>query len=103
MKIEPGQVIDALPGLIWTALPEGNVDFFNQRWCEYTGVATGDVGDHGWQRWIHGDDLPGFLERWRKILASRELGGMEARLRRFDGAYRWFLFRVHPQLTRPSG
>ena len=51
---------------------------------------------------IHPEDLPELLERWRSILASGEPGEMEARLRRFDGEYRWFLFRASP-LADASG
>jgi len=38
MENELSRVVDALPGLVWTALPDGRIDFFNQRWCEYTGL-----------------------------------------------------------------
>jgi PAS fold len=49
-----------------------------------------------WQVAIHSEDLPELLERWRSILASGEPSEMEARLRRLDGEYRWFLFRICP-------
>jgi PAS domain S-box-containing protein len=89
MENDFSRVVDALPGLVWTALPDGHVDFVNQRWSDYTGGAE-------WLDGVHPDDLPGFLERWRFILASGNAGEMEARLRRFDGPYRWFLFRTNP-------
>jgi PAS domain S-box-containing protein len=89
-------VFDALPGLVWTARPDGCVDFFNRRWCEYTGLDVDHVLGHGWQTATHPEDLPGLLERWRSILASGGPGEMEARLRRFDGVYRWFLLRLSP-------
>lgn len=96
MENELSHVVDALPGLIWTAHPEGNIDFLNQRWCEYTGRGSAEGYGHGWQTVVHPADLPDLLERWRSILASGEAGEMEARLRRFDGQYRWFLFRMSP-------
>ena len=89
-------VIDQLPGLVWTALPDGQFDFLNRRWCEYTGVSAVEGHGNGWQASIYPEDLPGLIERWRSILASAEPGEMEARLRRFDGEYRWFLFRFWP-------
>jgi PAS domain S-box-containing protein len=95
-------VVDALPGLVWTARPDGHIDFLNQRWCEYTGHSVGEAYGPGWQTAIHPEDLPELLERWRSILASGEPGEMEARLRRFDGEYRWFLFRTCP-LADASG
>jgi len=95
-------VVDSLPGLVWTALPDGHVDFLNQRWCEYTGLSVAEARGEGWQNAIHPDDLPELLNRWRSILTSNALGEMEARLRRSDGEYRWFLFRTRP-LTDASG
>ncbi|HXC77743.1 MAG TPA: PAS domain-containing protein [Candidatus Acidoferrum sp.] len=96
MEIELRCIVDALPGLIWTARLDGHIDFLNQRWCEYTGLSVDEAYGRGWQTAIHPDDLPELLERWRSILASRESREMEARLRRFDGEYRWFLFRINP-------
>ena len=96
MENQLSRVVDALPGLVWTALPDGHIDFLNQRWCEYTGLGVDEAYGRGWQTAIHPGDLPELLERWRSILASGEPGEMEARLRRFDGEYRWFLFRTCP-------
>jgi PAS domain S-box-containing protein len=102
MENELSRIVDALPGLVWTARPDGHIDLLNQRWCEYTGLRVDEASGLGWQTAIHFDDLPGLLERWRSMLASNKPGEMEARLRRFDGAYRWFLFRASP-LTDASG
>src|SRR3984893_16655266 len=102
MENELSRVVDALPGLVWTARPGGYIDFLNQRWCEYTGLGVeeglgvDEAYGQGWQTAIHPEDLPELLERWRSILASGEPGEMEARLRRFGGEYRWFLFRICP-------
>src|SRR3984893_16087240 len=107
MENELSRLVDALPGLVWTARLDGKIDFLNQRWREYTGLSVEEIlgadeeYGRGWQAAIHPEDLPGLLERWRSILASREPGEMEARLRRFDGEYRWFLFRACP-LADPS-
>jgi PAS domain S-box-containing protein len=102
MENDLSLVVDSLPGLIWTALPDGHVNFLNQRWCEYTGLSVAEARGEGWQNAIHPDDLPELLNRWRSILTSNALGEMEARLRRSDGEYRWFLFRTRP-LTDASG
>jgi PAS domain S-box-containing protein len=93
---ESSRVVNALPGLIWIALPKGNVDFVNRYWCEYTGIGMGGACGVGWQTAIHPKDLPELLERWQSIIVSGEPGEMEARLRRFDGEYRWFVFAVNP-------
>jgi PAS domain S-box-containing protein len=102
MNIELSRVVDALPDLVWTALPDGHIDFVNRRWCEYTNLGLDESCGRGWQSVIHPEDLPELLERWRSILASGKPGEMEARLRRSDGEYRWFLFRVCP-LVDASG
>jgi PAS domain S-box-containing protein len=102
MENELRRVVDALPGLVWTARPDGHIDFLNQRWCEYTGLSVDEAYGHGWQTAIHSEELPELLEHWRSIVASGEPGEMEARLRRFDGEYRWFLFRTCP-LVDASG
>jgi PAS domain S-box-containing protein len=96
MHNDLSRVVDALPGLVWTARPDGHVDFLNQRWCEFTGLGADDARGRGWQAAIHPEDLPLLLERWPSDLAGGERGEMEARLRRFDGQYRWFLFRTSP-------
>ena len=102
MENDLGPVLDALPGLVWTALPDGCVDFASQPWCEYTGLGVGALFGTGWQTATHPEDLPDLLRRWRSILVAGEAGAMEARLRRFDGEYRWFAFRVRP-LADASG
>ena len=94
MENQLSRVVDALPGLVWTAHPDGHIDFLNQRWCEYTGLGVDEACGRRWQTAIHPEDLPDLIQRWRSIVASGEPGEMEARLRRFDGDYRWFLFRT---------
>jgi PAS domain S-box-containing protein len=90
------RAVNALPGLVWTALPDGQIDFLNHRWCEYTGLSLDEGCGHGWRTAIHPEDLPKVVDRWRSILSSGERGEMEARLRRFDGEYRCFLMSTNP-------
>jgi len=82
-----------IPTLAWSARSDGSADFFNQRWLDYTGLSNEQARDWGWTVVVHADDLSGLVDYWRSVLASGEPGEIEARLRRFDGAYRWFLFR----------
>lgn len=89
--------IDTIPGLVWTARPDGYIDFLNRRWLEYTGLTLQAASGWGWQSAVCPEDLPGLVEYWRSILASGALGETEARLRRHDGVDRWFLFRAVPQ------
>ncbi|WP_426702331.1 PAS domain-containing protein [Rhodanobacter sp. Col0626] len=96
MDNQLSRVVDVLPGLIWTALPDGRVDFVNARWCEYTGGKLADASGDGWLRAIHPEDLARMREGWRDMLTSGQPGDLQARLRRFDGSWRWFLLRVRP-------
>jgi PAS domain S-box-containing protein len=98
MESELRHFVDALPGLVWTALPDGRADFFNQRWCEYTGMRPDEGVDHRWAAAVHPSDLPELIERWDAIRPLGQPGEFEARLRRFDGVHRRFLFSVAPLL-----
>ena len=89
-------VVDVIPTLAWSARPDGSADFFNQRWLDYTGLSAEQARDWGWMDALHPDDLNQLADYWRSVLASGEPGEIEARLRRFDGVYRWFLFRATP-------
>jgi len=88
--------IDCIPGLVWTASPDGDVDFVNDPWCQYTGLSNEASLGGGWFGAIHGDDLFGFETYRNAAILQREPGETEARLRRFDGVYRWFSFRITP-------
>ena len=88
--------IDTIPVLAWCTRPDGSTEFLNQRWLDYTGLAIEEARGWGWKVAIHPDDLPRLLDVWHGLLTSGKPGELEARLRRADGAYRWFLFRVEP-------
>jgi PAS domain S-box-containing protein len=88
-------VIDTIPMLVWTKLPDGPVDFLNQRFREYSGLSLEGAGS-GWIRAIHPQDRPKFEAEWQAAVASGVPPEIEARLRRADGEYRWFLNRVAP-------
>ena len=88
--------IDTIPILAWCSRPDGSNEFLNQRWLDYTGLSIEAARDWGWKVAIHPEDLSRLLDVWHKLLASGEPGELEARLRRFDGVYRWFLFRAEP-------
>jgi PAS domain S-box-containing protein len=88
-------VIDTIPALVWRAGPEGIPDFLNQPALDYTGLSL-DQAETGWPRAFHPDDKKGMLVKWSAIRESGMPGELEARLRRYDGEYRWFLFRAEP-------
>jgi PAS domain S-box-containing protein len=95
-------IINTIPALAWSARPDGSAEFFNQHYLEYVGLSAEQVKDWGWTVAVHPDDLNGLAGSWQSIMASGERGESEARLRRFDGEYRWFLFRANP-LRNESG
>jgi PAS domain S-box-containing protein len=88
--------VNAIPGLVWRTSPDGHVEFLNQRWLEYTGLALDEATGWGWQEAVHPEDLPRLLDYWKHVLQSGAPGEVEARLRRVDGEFRWFLFRAVP-------
>jgi PAS domain S-box-containing protein len=90
------QVIDTIPALAWCNLPDGPNEFLNKGWHEYTGVPAEQSHGWSWQNAFHPDDLPPLMEKWMKMLTSGEPDEIEARLRRHDGVYRWFLIRAQP-------
>jgi PAS domain S-box-containing protein len=96
MEDDLSRILNALPGLVWTSLPDGQIDFVNGRWCEYTGLRVDEACGCGWKTAIHPEDLRELLPHWQSILASGESGEMEARLRSFDGDYHWFHICASP-------
>jgi PAS domain S-box-containing protein len=89
-------VIDSIPALVWSALPDGSRDFLNQRWLEYTGLSLEEGLGRGWQAAIHPEDRARLVDEWRAALAAGKPLETEERVRRADGEYRWFLLRAVP-------
>lgn len=89
-------IINTMPVLAWSAQPDGSVDFFNQRWLNYTGLSPAQAQGWGWAQAFHPDDLGRLTDYWQSIIATGESGKIEARLQQFDGSYRWFLFWASP-------
>jgi PAS domain S-box-containing protein len=86
--------VDTIPGLVWSALPDGSTEFLNQRWLDYTGLSVKEGVD--WTVAAHAEDRARLVEEWRAALTSGKPLETEGRLRRADGAYRWFLIRCVP-------
>lgn len=86
-------LIDSVPALIHTGLPNGDLDFFNQRWLEYVGRPLSELTGWKWTASIHPDDVDGMVNRWKASLADGHDFLYEARVRRADGKYRWMLHR----------
>jgi PAS domain S-box-containing protein len=89
-------IADAVPQIMWSALPDGWIDWYNQRWYAYTGQTAEEAAGWGWQAVHHADDLPEVMRAWQASIASGEPFEMEFRLRRADGTFRMFLTRATP-------
>lgn len=82
-------IADTIPHMVWTAGPDGAVDYVNQRVHEYTGLSTAALAGWSWRVVVHPEELERCLAAWTRALQSGERYEIEYRLRRADGAYRW--------------
>lgn len=95
-------IVATIPTLAWTAEPDGAIVFFNERWLQYTGLTEAQARGQGWTTAIYPGDVGALTGKWNEILRSQQPGELEARVRRHDGAYHWFLSRATP-LLNPHG
>ena len=91
-------IIDAIPILAWSTAKDGPGEYLNKRWLDYTGLSQQEAIGYGWRAIIHPDDLGPLSEYWLWMMRTGSAGEFEARMRRFDGQFRWFLFRGAPLL-----
>ena len=89
-------IINTIPTAAWTTRPDGYCDFINQVWLDYVGMTAEQAQGWGWAEAIHPDDRKRLIEEWQSCLASGTPVDTEARVRRFDSSYRWFLIRANP-------
>jgi PAS domain S-box-containing protein len=94
--------LEALPVMVWTARPDGTVDYLNRRWLDFTGRAASEGPAQAWTDYLHPDDLPRLTEGWTQAITTGQAFEAEFRLRRHDGQYRWVLARTVPQ-RQPDG
>src|SRR5262249_46040728 len=89
-------IIDTIPTTAWTTRPDGYCDFLNQVWLDYVGVPAEQAQGWGWAEAIHPEDREKLVAEWQSCLASGTPVDTEARIRRFDNSYRWFMIRANP-------
>jgi PAS domain S-box-containing protein len=87
-------LIEAMPQQVWTAAPDGALDYVNDRCVDYFGIDAEQLLHDGWLSVLHADDVPRVRERWSASLATGEAYEIDFRLRRADGLYRWHLGRA---------
>jgi two-component system phosphate regulon sensor histidine kinase PhoR len=85
-----------IPQMTWTNLPTGEVDYYNQRWYDYTGLSPQETKKWGWQNVVHPDDLGLTTERYLNAIRSGTIFEVENRYKRVDDVYRWHLNRALP-------
>jgi PAS domain S-box-containing protein len=94
---EMWQLADSMPQMVWAATPGGDIDYYNQRWYDYTGMTFAQSKDWGWQPVLHPDDLQNTIERWTEAFTTCGPYEVEYRFRRAaDNVYRWHLGRARP-------
>ncbi|HEV8577921.1 MAG TPA: PAS domain S-box protein [Thermoanaerobaculia bacterium] len=91
------QLADAMPQIVWTARPDGYVDYFNERWYEYTGFPRGEYGQQSWEPILHPDDVQRCADTYFGSIKAEKPYQIEYRFKdRRSGGYRWFLGRAVP-------
>src|ERR1700735_1435195 len=91
------EVIETMPAVAWSALPDGSNAFVSRQWAEYTGLSAEQTADSGWRSTVHPEDFSGHIEKGRLSVTTGQPFEHEVRLRRTaDGQYRWFLVRGMP-------
>jgi len=90
------EVIETIPVMAFTALPDGSQAFANRRWRQYTGLPADATAGFSWRFTIHQEDLDRHLRKWQASLASGVPFENEARHRDAHGEYRWLLVRAVP-------
>jgi PAS domain S-box-containing protein len=96
------QVVDTVPALVWCNRPDGVTQFVNQQYLDYTGFPMKRALESGVANAVHPDDAADLSEAFRRMWTTGIAGQAEARLRRFDGEYRWFLLRSEPLRDQPG-
>ncbi len=87
------RLADAMPLFVWGVRPDGTVDYVNEAWMVYSGLAAEETAEVVCAQAVHADDLESARTAFRKAVSDRAPFEMEYRLRRRDGAYRWHLVR----------
>ncbi|MES2940548.1 MAG: PAS domain S-box protein [Pseudomonadota bacterium] len=89
-------IADAMPQMVWSTLPDGYHDYYNQQWYDFTGAPQGSTDGEGWNDMFHPQDQAHAWDVWRHSLATGEIYEIEYRLRHRSGEYRWVLGRALP-------
>jgi PAS domain S-box-containing protein len=89
-------VVDTIPAHVWSASPDGTVDFVNERLLEFVGLSSDDILGWKWESVLHPDDRAKFVTDWRRAVKDGQSIEREVRMRRADGQHHWFFVRNLP-------
>jgi PAS domain S-box-containing protein len=90
------QLTESLPQIFWICAPDGKNVYFNQLWVDYTGMTLEESYGHGWNQPFHPDDRQRAWEAWQDATNNGAAYGLQCRLRRHDGVYKWWQIRGVP-------
>ena len=93
------ELAERVPEMIWLSDANGMIHYWNPQLYAYSGYAPGEGMADKWVSLLHPDDAPQLVELWQKSVVGKHLHEHEARMRRHDGVYRWFLHRAEPVLN----
>ncbi|MGV9002919.1 PAS domain-containing sensor histidine kinase [Flavobacterium sp.] len=88
---------DSMPQFVWTATPEGKLNYFNQAVFDFSGFSPDEILEKGWIEIVHSDERAANIKQWLEAIASEKDFLIEHRFRKYDGTYRWQLSRAIPQ------
>ena len=83
-------IIETIPGMVWCAAPDGELNYLNQRLLDYTGTSPDAWAQLGWANFLHPDDAEATVRAWSRAVATSQPYDNHCRFRRYDGIYRWF-------------
>jgi len=98
-----GLIIETIPGLVWCAAPDGELNYLNRRILDYTGTSAGAWAQLGWKNLLHPDDAESTAQAWAHAVATGQPLEVQCRLRRSDGVYRWFRTLGQPARDSEGG
>ena len=95
-------IINTIPAMAWSCTPDGQLEYWNQHLTNYVGLPIEEIVGFGFYRMFHPEDVERMRESWEEIVATKQPNPVDARIRRFDGEYRWFNLQQSPLLD-PEG
>jgi PAS domain S-box-containing protein len=90
------ELADLMPAIVWRANPDGQINFLNKRWYEFTALSEGESINSGWTKMVHPDDIEGVLATWKESISTGTFFQAELRYKRYDNTYRWMIARAIP-------